>query len=29
VGGRDIQKDLIEYVANFATIAAGKRSIRM
>jgi 2'-5' RNA ligase len=24
-GGRDIQKDLIEYVANFVTIAAGKR----
>ena len=23
-GGRDIQKDLIEYVANFTTIAAGK-----
>ena len=23
--GRDIQKSLIEYVANFATIAAGKR----
>jgi 2'-5' RNA ligase len=23
--GRDIQKDLIEYVANFATVAAGKR----
>jgi 2'-5' RNA ligase len=25
VGGRDIQKDLIEYVANFTTIAAGKK----
>ena len=24
VGGRDIQKSLIEYVANFTTIAAGK-----
>jgi 2'-5' RNA ligase len=24
-GGRDIQKSLIEYVANFVTIAAGKR----
>jgi 2'-5' RNA ligase len=24
-GGRDIQKDLIEYVADFTTIAAGKR----
>jgi 2'-5' RNA ligase len=24
-GGRDIQEDLIEYVANFVTIAAGKR----
>jgi 2'-5' RNA ligase len=24
-GGRDIQKDLIEYVANFVTIAAGKK----
>jgi 2'-5' RNA ligase len=24
-GGRDIQKDLIEYVANFTTIAAGKK----
>jgi 2'-5' RNA ligase len=25
VGGRDIQKDLIGYVANFVTVAAGKR----
>ena len=24
-GGRDIQKDLIDYVANFVTVAAGKR----
>ena len=24
-GGRDIQKDLIEYVANFVTVAAGKK----
>ena len=24
-GGRDIQEDLIEYVANFVTVAAGKR----
>ena len=26
--GRDIQQGLIEYVANFATVAAGKKSIR-